>query len=63
MKTLFAISALALASFAQAQTVDDVLAKNFEAKGGLAKMKAVQAIRLTAKMTMGRRPNRSDSFP
>ena len=53
MKTLFAISALALASFAQAQTVDDILAKNFEAKGGLAKMKAVQAIRLTAKMTIG----------
>ena len=53
MKTFFAISALALASFAQAQTVDDILAKNFEAKGGLAKMKAVQAIRLTAKMTIG----------
>jgi hypothetical protein len=30
-----------------AQTVDEVIAKNIEAKGGLAKLKAVQSIRIT----------------
>lgn len=53
MRILFAVSALALASVAPAQTVDEILAKNFEAKGGLAKIKAVQSIRITGKITIG----------
>ncbi len=53
MKLLLAASALAFASLAQAQTVDEILAKNFEAKGGLAKIKAVQSMRVTAKITLG----------
>ena len=38
---------------AAAQTVDEIIAKNIEARGGLEKMKAVQSIRLTGKMMMG----------
>ncbi|HZM70820.1 MAG TPA: hypothetical protein VFB95_10700 [Candidatus Cryosericum sp.] len=36
-----------------AQTVDEIIAKNIEARGGLEKMKSVQSIRLTGKMMMG----------
>jgi hypothetical protein len=53
MKLLFAASALAFASLAPAQTVDEILAQNFEAKGGLAKIRAVQSLRITGKMTIG----------
>lgn len=54
-RKLFGVVALGalVASPAAAQTLDDVLAKNFEAKGGLARMKAVQSVRLTGKMTLG----------
>ena len=53
MKMLFAVAALALANLSQAQTVDEILAKNFTAKGGLAKIRAVQSMRLTGKVTIG----------
>ena len=53
MKLLIAASALTLASLAPAQTVDEILAKNFEAKGGLARIRAVQSIRVTGKITLG----------
>lgn len=43
----------ALAMPASAQTVDEVIAKNIEAKGGLEKLKSVQTLRMTGKMTMG----------
>jgi len=36
-----------------AQTVDEVIAKNIEARGGLEKLKSVQSIRMTGKMMMG----------
>jgi len=52
-----ALPGLVLAAFlaapAAAQTVDEVIAKSFEARGGLDKLKAVQAVRMTGKMTMG----------
>jgi outer membrane lipoprotein-sorting protein len=38
---------------ALAQTIDEVIAKSFEARGGLAKLKAIQTLRMTGKMTMG----------
>ncbi|HSD67761.1 MAG TPA: hypothetical protein VLF95_13730, partial [Vicinamibacteria bacterium] len=38
---------------AAAQTVDEVIAKMFEARGGLDKLKAVQSIRMTGKVSMG----------
>lgn len=34
-------------------SVDELIAKNIEARGGMEKMKAVQTIRMTGKMTMG----------
>ncbi|MCX6550446.1 MAG: outer membrane lipoprotein-sorting protein [Acidobacteria bacterium] len=52
-----ALSALALALViavpASAQTADDIIAKNLDAKGGIARQKAVQSVRMTGKMTLG----------
>ena len=42
-----------IAAPAAAQTADEVIAKSLEARGGLAKLKAIQAIRMTGKMSMG----------
>ncbi len=53
-KTLMGIAVLALfATAAPAQTVDELLAKNFAAKGGLQKLKAVQSMKITGKLVMG----------
>jgi hypothetical protein len=48
----FGLAAL-IAMPAAAQTVDDIIAKNNDAKGGLAKLKAVQSVRMTGRMTVG----------
>jgi outer membrane lipoprotein-sorting protein len=45
--------ALVVAVPAAAQSVDDILAKNTAAKGGLAKFKAVTTMRATGKITIG----------
>jgi len=42
-----------LAVPALAQTVDEVIAKSFEARGGLDRLKAVQTVRVTGRMSMG----------
>jgi outer membrane lipoprotein-sorting protein len=42
-----------LAAPAAAQTVDEVIAKSLEARGGLDKLKAIQSVRITARMSMG----------
>lgn len=42
-----------LAAPAAAQTVDEVIAKSLEARGGLDKLKAIQSIRMAARMSMG----------
>jgi outer membrane lipoprotein-sorting protein len=42
-----------LPSILPAQTVDEIIAKNVQARGGMDKIKAVQSIRSTATMTMG----------
>lgn len=52
MLTLLALGLL-LAPRAHAQTVDDILAKHYDACGGLAKMKAVNTMRVTGTITMG----------
>jgi len=44
---------VAVAVPASAQTADDIIAKNQAAQGGLAKLKAVQSVRMTGKMTVG----------
>jgi len=38
---------------AAAQTADDIIGKNNDAKGGLAKQKAVQSVRMTGRATVG----------
>jgi outer membrane lipoprotein-sorting protein len=45
--------AAVVAAPAAAQTVDELIAKSFEARGGLDKLKAIQSIRMTGKMSMG----------
>jgi len=54
-RKLFAalVTLLLVALPAAAQTVDDVIAKNLEAMGGVQKLKAVQSVRMTGKMTVG----------
>ena len=48
-----AIVFLALISCLSAQTVDDIIAKNVQARGGADKLKSVQTVKSTATMTMG----------
>jgi hypothetical protein len=38
---------------AAAQTLDEILAKNLEARGGLDKLKSVQSVRISGRMTVG----------
>lgn len=54
-KTIILATALLLAFSLQAAdlTVDEILAKNTEAKGGLEKLRALQSLRFTGKMAMG----------
>jgi outer membrane lipoprotein-sorting protein len=47
------IVALLVAAPAAAQTVDDIIARNLEAQGGIQKLKAVQTVRMTGRMTVG----------
>lgn len=54
-KSLLGILVLALlapmATIASAQTVDELIAKNIQAKGGMEKLKAVKSMRATGKIT------------
>lgn len=52
-KALLALAGVALLSPASAQTLDEIVAKNIEARGGLDKIKAVKTMRMTGKMTIG----------
>lgn len=45
--------AMAFSSFAGAQTVDEVIAKNVQAHGGADKLKSVHSLRMTAKFSQG----------
>jgi outer membrane lipoprotein-sorting protein len=47
------VLAAVLAAPAAAQTVEEVVAKSFEARGGLDKLKAVQSVRMTGKISGG----------
>jgi hypothetical protein len=49
----FVALAVLVAAPAAPQSVDDIIAKNVDAKGGLAKLKAVKSMRATGKMTIG----------
>jgi len=52
MLTLLALGLL-LAPAVHAQTVDEILAKHYEAAGGLAKLKSVNTVRVTGTIGMG----------
>ncbi len=53
-KAILVLSAFfLLAGVVSAQTVDEIIAKNLDAKGGLAKIKAVQSMRLTGHAEFG----------
>jgi outer membrane lipoprotein-sorting protein len=55
LRRMFAVLSLAVvaASPLSAQTLDEILARNVKARGGLEKLKAVQTIRMTGTMTVG----------
>ena len=46
MRMVAAILLVVVSSTASAQTVDDLVAKNIEARGGLAKLKAIDSVRI-----------------
>jgi outer membrane lipoprotein-sorting protein len=48
------VAALLASTGASAQTVEDIVAKNLQARGGLAKIRAVQSVRRTSRMTADR---------
>ena len=52
MRALATAVALLTASAARAQTVDDVMRRYLEARGGLARLRAVQGLRLTGTMEL-----------
>ncbi len=53
-RTLAVAALAALAALpASAQTLDEILAKNYQAHGGLDKIKAVKTMRMTGTMTVG----------
>lgn len=53
-KTLVGLMVAGLVSTAAwAQTADELIAKNVQAKGGMEKIKAVKTLRMTGKMVMG----------
>lgn len=50
---LHVAAALALAASLSAQTADDIIAKNIQARGGLEKIKAVKSMKMIGRMTIG----------
>jgi len=52
-KLLTIMAALVLAPLAPAQTVDEIVARNIQAHGGMEKLKSVATIRQTAKLNAG----------
>ena len=47
------VAATLAAGSAAAKTVDELIAQNVEARGGMDKLKAIQTLRISGKMTMG----------
>jgi outer membrane lipoprotein-sorting protein len=50
---VLALVGLSLPSAARAQTVDDLVARNLEAKGGLDRIRAVETLRMTGRTSIG----------
>jgi hypothetical protein len=53
-KTVAFLFLAGLATAASAQTADDLIEKNIHARGGRVRLKAVQTIRMTGKMSLGK---------
>lgn len=53
LRSSSALLLLAATSFASAQTVDELIAKNIEAKGGMAAIKAIDTLKLEGTMRVG----------
>src|SRR5579862_5018018 len=53
MKYLFLVPVLLVALFTRAQTADEIVNKSIAARGGIDKIKAIQTVRLTSKITLG----------
>ena len=54
MRHAFIVAAVAcLAIFVQAQTAEELIDKNIQAKGGMEKIKAIRSVRITGKLTLG----------
>jgi outer membrane lipoprotein-sorting protein len=51
--TLAAVCLLAISTYAADLTVDEILAKNAAARGGADKLRALQSVRFTGKMSIG----------
>ena len=49
----FVIAAFVLVPAMWAQTADEIIAKNVQARGGMEKLKSVQSTKATATMAMG----------
>lgn len=47
------VTAMALAAPAASQTVDEIIARNIDAIGGIEKIRAIKTVRMTGKMTVG----------
>ena len=51
-RVVFVVAVICAAAVARAQTVDEIVAKNLQAKGGAEKWKAVTSVKMTGKITM-----------
>jgi hypothetical protein len=47
------LAGIVLAAAGRAETVDEVIARSFEARGGLERLRAVKTLRVTGRMSMG----------
>ena len=53
LPTRFLLLLVFAAAGTQAQTVDEIIAKNIQARGGLDKIKSLQSLRISGKISMG----------
>ena len=59
MKRLFYLalaSALLMPVASLAQTIDEIIAKNAQARGGIEKLRAMKSLRITARLSQGQFP-------
>ena len=52
LRAVFVVAVICAAAAAHAQTVDEIVAKNLQAKGGAEKWKSVNSVKMTGKVTL-----------